>query len=72
MSNNIGYIGLALVGGIMVALIAGGAYYASGDNKLTPTGMSAYGQVNQGKFTAQFGGKKTKRRKRSKGKSRKL
>jgi hypothetical protein len=72
MSGNIGYIGLAVVGGIMAALIAGGVYYASGDNKLTPTGMSAYGQVNQNNFTPHFGGRKTKKRKISKCKSRKL
>ncbi len=72
MSGNIGYIGLAVVGGIMVALIAGGAYYASGDNKLTPTGMAAYGQINQSNMKPYFGGRKTKKRKSSKRKSRKL
>ncbi len=72
MSGNIGYIGLAVVGGIMAALIAGGVYYASGDNKLTPTGMSAYGQVNQNNFRPHFGGRKTQKRKISKCKSRKL
>ena len=72
MSGNMGYIGLAVVGGVMIALIAGGAYYASVDNKMTPTGMAAYGQVNQGNFTPHFGGRKTKRRKNSKRKSRKL
>lgn len=72
MSNNIGYIGIALVGGIMVALIAGGAYFASGENKLTPTGLSAYGQLNQGNFTPQFGGRKSRKRKNNKRKSRKI
>lgn len=46
-------------------------YYASGDNKMTPTGMSSYGQVNQGNFTPHFGGRKTYRKKHGK-RSRKL
>lgn len=63
---------MALVGGIMAAVIAGGMYYASGDNKLTPTGMPAYGQVHQGNFTPHFGGRKTIKRKKHGRKSRKL
>lgn len=61
MSNSTGYLAMALVGGAMVAIIAGGMYYASGDNKLTPTGMAAYGQVSQGNFTPHFGGRKKTR-----------
>jgi hypothetical protein len=71
MSNTSGYIGLAVIGGVVAALIAGGMYYASGDNKLTPTGMSSYGQVHQGNFTPHFGGRKTHRRKKHGRKSRK-
>ena len=63
-SGTTGYIALALVGGIMAALIAGGMYYASGDNKLAPTGMGAYGQVSQGNYTLQYGGRRTHRRKK--------
>ena len=57
MSNTTGYIAIALVGGAMISLIFGGMYYANSlDNKLTPTGMSAYQQV-----TPHFGGKTRKR-----------
>ncbi len=72
MSNNSGYISLAVVGGVIAAIIAGGMYYASGDNKMTPTGMSAYGQVHQGNFTPHFGGKKTHKRSKHGRKTRKL
>jgi hypothetical protein len=70
MSDTTGYIGIALVGGVMAALIAGGMYYASGDNKLTPTGMASYGQVSQGNFTPHFGGGRTRRFKKRGKKSR--
>ena len=72
MSNTTGYISLAVVGGVIAALIAGGMYYASSDNNLTPTGMGAYGQVHQGNYTPHFGGKKTYRHKKNRRKTRKL
>lgn len=64
MSSTTDYVALAVVGGVIVALIGGGMYYASGDNKLTPTGMRAYGQVSPNNFTPHFGGRKTHRRKK--------
>jgi hypothetical protein len=67
MSNTSGYISLAVIGGVVAALIAGGAYYASDDNKLAPTGMSAYRSPGQN----YYGGRKTHRRKKHGRKSRK-
>lgn len=64
ISNNTGYIGVSVIGGVVATLITGGMYYASGDNKLSPTGMSAYEQVHQENFTPHFGGQKTYRRKK--------
>jgi len=61
MSNTTGYIAMGLIGGALISLIAGGMYYASGDNKLTPTGMTAYQQV-----TPHFGGTRKRRKHRRK------
>lgn len=60
MGNSVGYIGLALVGGLLTAAIAGGFYYANSYNNnagYIPTGMS------------QYGGRKTKHRKKRHNKS---
>lgn len=72
MSSNSGYIGIAIIGGVIAALIAGGMYYASGDTMLTPTSMRSYGEVSKGDFTPHFGGRKTNKRKKNGRKSRKL
>jgi hypothetical protein len=70
-SANSGYITLAVIGGIVAALFAGGLYYASepNENLYAPTGMRAYSQGNQ----RYFGGRrKTGKRKTYVRKSRKL
>ena len=56
-SNTSGYIALSFVGGIMLSIILAGAYYASGNNIGSPTGMSVY-DTNY-RYT---GGKKTRRK----------
>jgi hypothetical protein len=63
-SNNTGYIVLSVLGGVVIALMAGGMYYANSDSNegYSPTGMSTY----------QRGGKKTHRRKSYRKKTRKL
>jgi hypothetical protein len=70
MGNSSGYISLAIIGGLMAAVIAGGLYFASGDKNIpAPTGMRAYAQENQ----MYFGGRrKTGRRKKHGRKTRKL
>ncbi len=67
MSNTSGFISLAVVGGVLVALIAGGVYYASGDNKIATTGLGSYRTPGQN----YYGGSKTHRRKKYGRKSRK-
>ncbi len=58
MSNS-GYISLAIICGVITAIIVGGIYYARGDNNMIPIGMSNYGKIQQCDFTPHFGGKKT-------------
>lgn len=60
-SNTSGYVALALVGGLMVSLIFAGAYYSSGSNIGTPTGMGVYDTNYR-----QFGGRKTHKRNKNK------
>ena len=69
MSNNVGYIGLAVVGTVMAGLIAGGIYYSQiTKTELTPTGMGSYRNVNQ----TYYGGRKTHKKKYNNKKTRRI
>lgn len=70
MSKNIGYIGLAVVGTLMMGLIAGGIYYSEiTKNELIPTGMSSYNNVRQNNY---YGGRKTNKKKYPNKKTRRI
>jgi len=70
MSNNTGYLGLAIVGAVMTALIAGGVYYSQvTKNELVPTGMRSYSNIRQDNY---YGGRKTHKKKYHNKKTRRI